>query len=79
MEGKHVAIILGLLSLCFNSYGQKTMTFKEAEVRGTPFQRLDSLFKSAVHSGPDLTVFKSPDQQGALQKSYITLIKYIDL
>ena len=63
------------MTLFFSSYGQKAMTFKEAELRGKSFQHLDSLYKSAVHSNADLAVFKSSEEQAELQKSYITLIK----
>lgn len=63
------------MTLFFSSYGQKAMTFKEAEVLGKSFQHLDSLYKSAVHSNADLAVFKSSGEQAELQKSYILLIK----
>jgi hypothetical protein len=63
------------MTFVFSSYGQKAMTFKEAELRGKSFQHLDSLYKSAVHSNTDLAVFKSSEEQAELQKSYITLIK----
>lgn len=48
------------------------MTFKGAELRA---KHLDNSYKSAVHSNPDSAVFKSPEEQTELQKSYVRLIR----
>lgn len=59
-----------------NSSGQsKALTFQEAEKQGIPFQHLDSLYKSAIHSDVKLAVFKTPDEQVKLQQAYVKLLQ----
>jgi hypothetical protein len=50
---------------------QKIMSILEAEKSGISIQKLDSLYKSAVHSNQDLAVFKTPEDQARLQGAYI--------
>lgn len=75
MSAKQYLFFLCFMALFFSSYGQTAMTFREAESKGKPFQFLDSLYKSAVHSNVDLAVFKSSDEQLEVQKSYTALIR----
>ncbi|MBB2147929.1 hypothetical protein [Pedobacter gandavensis] len=75
MKTKQFLTLLVLMIVFFNSYGQKAMTFQEAEVRGRSFQHLDSLYKSAVDADPKRAVFKTPQEQAELQKSYSALIQ----
>ncbi|NEM98577.1 hypothetical protein [Pontibacter burrus] len=53
----------------------RALTFQEAEKQGIPFQKLDSLYKSAIHSDATLAVFKTPDQQTELQHAYVKLLQ----
>ncbi|MER2996996.1 hypothetical protein [Pontibacter populi] len=53
----------------------RALTFQEAEKQGIPFHKLDSLYKSAVHTDPALAVFKSPDQQAELLQAYVKLLQ----
>lgn len=76
MQHTLTLILISLITLSFNSYGQnKALTFKEAEIQGKSFQYLDHLYKSAVHDDVKLAVFKSVEEQAELQKAYIKLIK----
>jgi hypothetical protein len=75
MKTKQILVSLCVTLFFFNSYAQKAFTFQEAEIRGTSYQHLDSLYKSAVHTKAELAVFKSPEEQAELQKAYISLIK----
>lgn len=75
MSAKQYLFFLCFMALFFSSYGQRAMTFREAETKGIPFQFLDSLYKSAIHSNLDLAVFKSSDEQLEVKKSYTALIK----
>jgi hypothetical protein len=53
----------------------KALTFDEAAQQGIPFQRLDSLYKSAVHDNASLAVFKTPDEQAKLMQAYTKLLQ----
>ena len=75
MRTKLILLFLFPITLVFNSYGQKAMSFKKAEMQGRSFQHLDSLYKSAIHSNVNLAVFKSQEEQAELQKSYTGLFK----
>jgi hypothetical protein len=64
-------------NLTFMIDGQKVMTFQEAEKQGKPYQYLDSLYKSAVHSDSTLAVFKTPAEQQVLQKAYVDFLRQL--
>ncbi|MEJ8801560.1 hypothetical protein [Pontibacter sp. H249] len=60
-----------VVTCAFTATGQdRAMTFEQAEKLGIPFQRLDSLYKSAVHSELELAVFKTPEEQESLIIAY---------
>lgn len=54
---KPILTILMLSVLSQNSYGQKAMTFGEAEENGISISHLDSIYKSGIHSDTTLAVF----------------------
>ena len=63
--------LLLLVTCSFTVTGQdKAMTFEQAEKLGIPFQRLDSIYKSAIHSELELAVFKTPEEQKNLMVAY---------
>lgn len=70
---KRILILLLLfINLSTETKAQaKIMSILESEKSGTSIQHLDSLYKSAVHSNPELAVFKTSDEQQMLQKAYI--------
>ena len=53
----------------------KAMTFEQAELEGTPYEQLDKLYKSAVHSDEQLAVFKSEQDQEKLRAAYAKLLE----
>lgn len=75
---RRTILIYLLLSTLFaaKSFGQgKALTFQEAEKQGTPFQHLDSLYKSAIHDNIALAVFKSSEEQAQLMQAYAKLLQ----
>ena len=47
------------------------LTFSEARRLGVSSEELDKIYKSAVHSNPELAVFKTPAEQQELQQAYV--------
>ncbi len=73
---KFILLTLTLVAITLSSIGQgRALTFQEAERQGIPFQRLDKMYKSAVHTDTTLAVFKTPDQQTELQQAYVKLLE----
>ena len=48
-----------VLSFCFLSYGQKAMTFSEANEQNIKISSLDSQYQSGIHADTSLAVFKT--------------------
>jgi hypothetical protein len=71
---KNILIYLFLLA-SIAAYGQKAMTFQEAEKQGKSYPSLDSLYKSALDSDSTKAVFKTPAEQQVLQKAYVDFLK----
>jgi hypothetical protein len=68
---KRTFLVLIFLVGSFTAFSQKrAITFQEAEKQGIPFQKLDLVYKSAVHSDTLMAVFKTPEEQVKLQKAY---------
>ena len=53
----------------------KVMTFEQAKLQGNPYEKLDTLYKSAVHSDVNLAVFKSEAEQEKLSAAYGKLLQ----
>ncbi len=51
--------ILTVLTVSFLSYGQKAMTFNEAEKQNIKMSSLDSKYQSGIHADTSLAVFKT--------------------
>ncbi|AKD01878.1 hypothetical protein POKO110462_15705 [Pontibacter korlensis] len=76
MQPKITILVFGFLLYftCSSSAQKIAMSFEEAANQGVPFEHLDSLYKSAVHSDKDLAVFKSPDEQAKLRRAYAQML-----
>jgi hypothetical protein len=57
-----LAILTLLVSFSF-TYGQKAMTFEEAQENGIKVAYLDSTYKSGIHSDTSLAVFKTNESE----------------
>lgn len=56
---KYWVITLFLITSCFHTAGQKAMSFDEAKGQEIRVSKLDSLYKSGVHSEPAQAVFNA--------------------
>ncbi|HEY4651894.1 MAG TPA: hypothetical protein VIG72_10795 [Pontibacter sp.] len=69
-----LALLLALTGTLCRGQG-KALTFEEAAKQGIPFQHLDSLYKSAVHTDAAQAVFKTTEEQAKLQQAYQQLLQ----
>lgn len=76
---KTILTILLLTVVNFNSYGQKAMTFTEAQENGVDIYSLDSIYKSGIHSDTTLAVFVTNQDEyiAAYQKLLQDLGKFL--
>jgi len=56
---KIILTIFTTLALSYFSYGQKAMTFQEANEQNIRMTQLDSVYLSGIHSDSSLAVFKT--------------------
>ncbi|WP_299702341.1 hypothetical protein [uncultured Pontibacter sp.] len=76
MSKSFLLLLAFLTCAAVTSIGQgRALTFQEAENQGVPFQHLDSLYKSAVHTDEHLAVFKTTEEQKSLQVAYAKLLQ----
>ena len=68
-------ILIVLCSTKSSTAQQLTLTFKQAAKNGIPFEHLDSIYKSAVHTDSTKAIFKSVPEQLKLQQAYKHLIR----
>ncbi len=71
-------LLVFMIMFCMDSkiLGQRLgITFQEAEQQGISIQKLDSIYKSAVHSDTSLAVFKTKPEEATLQQAYIQLLQ----
>lgn len=71
---KYCALIFFALLSISPSFAQKAMRFDVAAENQKSASHLDSLYKSAVHTNPDLAAFKSEAQQKLLVEAYQNLL-----
>jgi hypothetical protein len=56
-------VLLICFNLCFCSfYGQKAMSFEEAETQGVTTKKLDSIYTNALDDGTGIYVFENEDE-----------------
>lgn len=79
MTIKNTIFILAiLLATCLQTFGQHLgLTFQEAQKQGIITQHFDSIYKSALHADTTLAVFKTNEEQKAMQQEYIMLLQSI--
>lgn len=77
MTAKKIALIPAFVfCLHFQAFGQHLcLTFQEAERQGISIIRLDSVYKSAVHTDTSQAVFQTGPEQQKLQQAYIKLLQ----
>ncbi len=68
---------LGILGMTTGYAQQKALVFpfEDAAQKGIPYQKLDSVYQSAVHSDRTLAVFKTPAEQLKLQAAYASMLQ----
>jgi len=68
---------LMIFFICLETLGaqNKAMTFRDAAESGTPYQHLDSIYKSALHSDEKLAVFKTAQEQKHFEKAYVKFLE----
>lgn len=64
------AILILLICLGSKGFSQFVSSFSEFEAQGNKVAELDSLYKSALHSNPELSVFKTEKEQQAFTEAY---------
>lgn len=75
MKKLQFAILL-LLAVSVQSFGQQiALTFQEAEAKGIPIDKLDSIYRSAVNVDTSLAVFKTEKEQEAMHQAYVKLLQ----
>jgi hypothetical protein len=69
-------IITVLLTISFQTFGQHLgLTFQDAEKQGISIKHLDSVYTSALHTDTSLAVFKTENEQEAMQQAYVKLLQ----
>ena len=72
---RRLLIMLGIIIAGNNTQAQIALTYEQSASKGVTYQKLDSLYKSAVHADATLAVFKTSSEQAALQAAYTQFFK----
>ncbi len=77
---KYCFLFSSWLLFCNLVFSQRlALSIEQAKRHGISIEKLDSAYKSAVHSDTSQAVFKSSEEQKGLQKAYIQLLQDFNL
>lgn len=69
-----VAFTITFLLIAVSLSGQQALSFQEAREIGI-YPKIEEEYKSAIHSDPDLAVFKTEEESKKLVDSYVAFLK----
>jgi hypothetical protein len=76
---RYLLMTTALICLCFSSFAQKVLTFKQAKEQGIRIEHLDSIYASGINADSSLSVFKNNQENyiAAYQKMLQDLGNYL--